>query len=144
MGIEAFSKPSCSTVSTRTCRCVTIPNTTFALNDHLMHKPLPQMPSVSVESTDATSMRALALKMASDASECVAPYVDAFLSLYHQAFAWLAHTAEKTEIQFLGQLSLGSATEILLPDEFTTQRLGMRQKSPDEIAAWKPSPAGAS
>jgi hypothetical protein len=83
-------------------------------------------------------MRAIGLKMASEASETVVPYVDAFMSLYHRAFAWLAESAERTETHFLGALTLGSATEILLPYEFTTQRLGMKPKSPDAIAAWKP------
>lgn len=112
------------------------------LNNHLLPAPLPEMPGVSLLSTDVSSMRAIALKMASQTSECIAPYVDAFLSLYHHAFAWLAESAERTETHFMGTLSLGSATEILLPDEFTTQRLGMKHKSPDEIAAWKP-PAAA-
>ena len=88
---------------------------------------------------DAGSMRAIGLKMASQASECIAPYVDAFLNLYHRAFAWLSESAERTEMHFMGALNLGSATEILLPDEFTTQRLGMKSKSPDSIAAWKPT-----
>lgn len=109
-----------------------------SLNEHLLPGALPEMPGVSLLSTDVSSMRAIGLKMASQASECIAPYVDGFLSLYHQAFAWLAESAERTEVQFMGALSLGSATEILLPDEFTTQRLGMKPKSPDGIAAWKP------
>jgi hypothetical protein len=109
-----------------------------SLNDHLQPNKLPEMPSVSLMSVDAASMRTIGLKMASEASESIAPYVDAFLSLYHHSFAWLAESAERTEVHFLGALSLGSATEILLPDEFTTQRLGMKPKSPDEIVAWKP------
>ncbi len=108
------------------------------LNDHLLPGALPEMPGVSMTLLDASSMRAIALKMASEASECIAPYVDAFLGLYHRAFAWLAESAERTETHFVGALSLGSATEILLPDEFTTQRLGMKSRSPDAIAAWKP------
>ncbi|MCB1275265.1 M48 family metallopeptidase [Prosthecobacter sp.] len=114
---------------------------TISLNDHLLPAPLPEMPGVSMTLLDAASMRAIGLKMASQASECVAPYVDAFLGLYHRAFAWLAESAERTEMHFMGALTFGSATEILLPDEFTTQRLGMKAKSPDSIAAWKP-PAG--
>ncbi len=111
---------------------------TVSLNQHLFPQPLPEMPGVSLLSVDVSSMRAIALKMASQTSECVAPYVDAFMSLYHRAFAWLAESAERTEAHFMGALSLGSATEILLPDEFTTQRLGMKSKSPGSIAAWKP------
>jgi hypothetical protein len=113
-----------------------------SLNDHLLPAPLPEMPGVSMTSLDAASMRNIALKMASQASECIAPYVDAFLGLYHRSFAWLAESAERTEMHFMGALNFGSATEILLPDEFTTQRLGMKAKSPDAIAAWKP-PAAA-
>ncbi|WP_395748145.1 M48 family metallopeptidase [Prosthecobacter sp.] len=109
-----------------------------ALNKHLLPMPLPEMPGVSMTLVDAASMRGIGLKMASLASECIAPYVDAFLSLYHRAFAWLAESAERTETHFMGALNFGSATEILLPDEFTTQRLGMKSKSPDSIAAWKP------
>ncbi|MBE7495355.1 MAG: hypothetical protein HS117_10435 [Verrucomicrobiaceae bacterium] len=112
------------------------------LNDHLLQKPLPQPPAVSVENTDAASMRGLAVKMASDTSECIAPYVDAFMSLYHRAFAWLALTAERTETHFLGAMSLGSATEILLPDEFTSQRLSLRKKEQQELPGWKPQPVG--
>ncbi len=111
----------------------------ISLNEHLMPAPLPEMPGVSMTLVDAASMRSIGLKMASQASESIAPYVDAFLSLYHSAFAWLAESAERTETHFMGALNFGSATEILLPDEFTTQRLGMKSRSPDAIAAWKPS-----
>jgi hypothetical protein len=76
--------------------------------------------------------------MASRAAESITPYVATFLSHYHRAFAWLAESAERTETHFLGSLNYGSTTEILLPDEFTTQRLGMKNRSPDAIAAWKP------
>lgn len=108
------------------------------LNEHLLQKGLPEMPGVSMLSADVSSMRAIGVKMAGDASETIAPYIDAFLGLYHSAFGWLAESAERVEVHFLGTLTLGSATEILLPDEFTTQRLGMRTKSPNAIAAWKP------
>lgn len=108
-----------------------------ALNDYLLPKPLPQMPSVSVESTDANNLKGTALKMASDASDCIAPYVDAFLELYHRAFGWLCEAAERVEIHFLGPLTMGSNTEVLLPEEFTTQKIGMKQGNPNEIAAWR-------
>jgi hypothetical protein len=111
---------------------------TVTLNKHLLPGPLPEMPGVSMTLVDAASMRSIGLKMASQVSECIAAYVDAFLSLYHHAFAWLAESAEGTETHFMGALNFGSATEILLPDEFTTQRLGMKARSPDAIAAWKP------
>jgi len=111
---------------------------TVSLNKHLMPGPLPEMPGVSMTLVDAASMRGIGMQMASRASESIAPYVDAFLQLYHRAFAWLAESAERTEIHFMGALNFGSATEILLPDEFVTQRLGMKSKSPDSIAAWKP------
>lgn len=110
---------------------------TVSLNQHLLPAPLPEMPGVSMTSLDAPSMKTLGLNMAAAASDSIAPYVDAFLGLYHRAFAWLAESAERTETHFIGALSLGSATEILLPDEFTTQRLGMKARSPDAIAAWK-------
>ena len=111
---------------------------TVSLNQHLLPLPLPEMPGVSMTLMDTASMRTIGLKMASQASDCIAPYVDAFLSMYHRAFAWLAESAERTEAHFMGALNFGSATEILLPDEFTTQRLGMKSRSPDAIAAWKP------
>ena len=107
------------------------------LNDHLLPKPLPQMPGVSVESVDATSLKTTALTMASGASDCIAPYVDAFLELYHHAFAWLCESAERVEIHFLGQLSFSSNTEVLLPVEFTTQNLAMPATEPNNIAAWR-------
>jgi hypothetical protein len=109
------------------------------LNDHLLPSPLPEMPSVSMTLLDAASMRAIGLKMASEASDCIAPYVDAFLGLYHRSFAWLAESAERVEAHFLGALSLGSATEILLPDEFVSQTLGVRNQSTKAISAWKAS-----
>lgn len=111
------------------------------LNQHLLPKPLPQMPGVSVESVDATCLKATALTMASDASDCIAPYVDAFLELYHTAFAWLCESAERVEIHFLGQLTFGSNTEVLLPEEFTTQKLGIKPGQPEDIAAWRHSQA---
>lgn len=107
------------------------------LNEHLLPKGLPELPGVSLLSMDVSSMRSIGLKMASDTSESIAPYIDAFMALYHGAFAWLAESAERVETHFLGALTLGSATEILLPEEFTTQRLGMRAQSKDVIAAWK-------
>ena len=108
------------------------------LNQHLLPVPLPELPGVSMTLGDSSSMRGIGLKMAALASESIAPYVDAFLHLYHRAFAWLAESAERTETHFMGTLNFGSATEILLPDEFVTQRLGMKTRSPDAIAAWKP------
>ena len=111
---------------------------TISLNKHLMPGLLPELPGVSMTLADSASMRGIGLKMASLATESIAPYVDAYLSLYHRAFAWLAESAERTELHFMGALNFGGATEILLPDEFTTQRLGMKNKSPDAIAAWKP------
>jgi len=108
------------------------------LNEHLQPAGMPEMPVGSLMSADVASMRAIGLKMASEASETVAPYVDAFMNLYHRAFAWLAESAERTETHFLGSHIWGSATEILLPDEFTTQRLGMNPQSCAAIAAWRP------
>lgn len=113
-----------------------------SLNNHLLPRGLPEMPGVSMTSLDVSSMKSIGLKMASEASECIAPYMDAFLSLYHRSFAWLAESAERTETHFLGTLTMASASEILLPEEFTTRRLGMRSKSPEGINAWK-SPAKA-
>ncbi len=107
------------------------------LNEHLLPKGLPEMPGVSLLSVDVSSMKNIGLKMAADASEYIAPYIDAFMALYHGAFAWLSESAERVENHFLGALAFGSSTEILLPEEFTTQRLGMRPKSGDVIAAWK-------
>ena len=111
---------------------------TVSLNQHLMPGPLPEMPGVSMTLIDAASMRDICHQMASRASESIAPYVETFLSHYHRAFAWLAESAERTETHFLGSLNDGSNTEIILPDEFITQRLGMKSRSPDAIAAWKP------
>lgn len=112
---------------------------TVSLNQHLMPMPMPEMPGVSMTLADAASMRGIGMQMASRTSECIAPYVETFLSHYHRAFAWLAESAERTETHFLGSLGFNTATEILLPDEFTTQRLGMKSRSPDAIAAWKPT-----
>ncbi len=113
-----------------------------SLNDHLIPRPMPQAPAttVGIASTDATSLSATALKMASEASENIAPYVDAFLGLYHRAFAWLCETAEMTERHFLGPMCLGGATEILLPDEFMSRKLGVRSAPSAEPP---PAPATA-
>ncbi len=111
----------------------------MTLNEHLLPCALPQTTDSSLLGRDLSDMRATAVKMASQASECVAPFVDTFLTLYHRSFAWLTEAAERTETHFMGALDLGSATEILLPEEFATQRLGIRPKSPDSIAAWKHS-----
>lgn len=108
-----------------------------SLNEHLLPSALPQTTDTSLMGRDLSDMRATALKMASQASECVAPFVDSFLALYHRSFAWLAETAERTETHFMGALDLGAATEILLPEEFATQRLGIRPQTPDSIVAWK-------
>lgn len=114
-----------------------------SLNEHLLPRPLPQMPGVSVESVDAMSLQATALTMASEVSECIAPYVDAFLDLYHQAYAWLSESAERVEIHFLGQISYGASTEVLLPAEFSTQNLAMPPAKPENIAAWRAQQAAA-
>jgi|GEM_PF-2901724 len=87
---------------------------------------------------DAVSMRGIGIQMASQDSEGIAPQVDAFQRLYHPSFAWLAESAERTETHFMGALNFGCVTEILLPGEFVTQRLGIKSKSPDAVTAWKP------
>jgi len=81
--------------------------------------------------------------MASEAFDCIAPYVDAFLELYPHAFAWLCESAERVEIHFLGPLSFSSNTEVLLPVEFTTQNLAMPATEPNNIAAWRGQQAAA-
>jgi len=47
------------------------------------------------------------------------------------------------EIHFLGQLSFGSNTEVLLPVEFTTQNLAMPAAQPENLAAWRGQQATA-
>lgn len=93
-----------------------------SLNDHLLQGRLPEPISVSMNPGAALDMKVLSSKMAADASEVIAPFVDRFLALYHRAFAWLAGTAEQTEVHFLGALNLGTDIELLMPEEFARMR----------------------
>ncbi|SKB00033.1 hypothetical protein SAMN02745166_03048 [Prosthecobacter debontii] len=88
------------------------------LTDHLLQGKLPEPISVSMNPSAAADTKALASKMAADTSELIAPFVDRFLQLYHKAYAWLAEAAEKTELHFLGPMSLGADAELLMPEEY--------------------------
>ncbi|MEN3942073.1 hypothetical protein WJU23_12320 [Prosthecobacter sp. SYSU 5D2] len=88
------------------------------LNEHLLQGKLPEPVNISMNPGAAADTKAMSAKMASDASDVIAPFVDRFLHLYHKAYAWLAESAELTEQHFLGPLSLGSDTELLMPEEF--------------------------
>lgn len=98
---------------------------TVSLNDHLLPRPLPQSSSAGISAATAAEMKAIALEMASQASENIAPYVDAFLSLYHRSYAWLCETAEQAENHFMGGSCLSGATEVLLPHEFMSRKLSL-------------------
>ncbi len=105
----------------------------LTLNDHLLQGgKLPEPLNISMNPAAAVDMKALSAKMAADASEVIAPFVDRFLQLYHQSFAWLADAAERTEYHFLGPMNLGADVELLMPEEFArqneTQPLGPRAR----------------
>lgn len=78
----------------------------ISLNDHLLQAPLPEMPGVSMNPGETVGMKSLAVEMATRASEVIEPFVDRFLNLYHEAFAWLAETAERSEEHFIGSASV--------------------------------------
>lgn len=75
------------------------------LAEYLLPVKLPAPVSISMNPGAATDRRALSVKMASDAATSVTPFVDRYLQLYHESFAWLAETAEMSEGHFVGPLS---------------------------------------
>ncbi len=95
---------------------------TIPLTEYLLPGQLPESINISMDPGRAVDIRAMSAKMAAEASEVIAPFVDRFLQLYHRSFAWLAEAAERTEMQFLGPLSLGSDIELLMPEEFARLR----------------------
>lgn len=88
------------------------------LKDYLLRGNLPEPISISMNPGSVVDTRVRSAKMAADASEVVAPFVDRFLQLYHQSYAWLAESAELAELHFIGPMSLGSDEELLLPEEY--------------------------
>lgn len=95
------------------------PNRRFVpLGEHLLQGRLPEPLNISMNPGAAVDMRALSAEMAATSSEVIAPFVDRFLQLYHQAFAWLAESAERTENHFLSPMNLGADIELLMPEEF--------------------------
>ena len=88
------------------------------LNDYLLQGKLPEPVNISMNPGAAVDTKVLSAKMAADASEVIAPFVDRFLQLYHKSYAWLAESAELTEMHFLGPISFGADTELLMPEEF--------------------------
>lgn len=75
--------------------------------------------SASGEDVD---MRTKALKLSHETAEIITPLVDNFMKLYHQAYAWLAETAEESERHFLGDLKMGADLEILSQAEYQSQQ----------------------
>lgn len=75
----------------------------MTLNAHLLPGgKMPEPVNISMDPAAAADTRVLAAKMAADASEVVAPFVDRFLQLWHKAYAWLAESAEMAENHFVG------------------------------------------
>ena len=74
----------------------------ISLNEYLLEKPLPELPGVSMSPDETVGMKGLAVELASQASEVIEPFVDRFLNLYHETFAWLAEAAERSEEHFIG------------------------------------------
>jgi hypothetical protein len=95
------------------------PNQRFVpLGEHLLQGRLPEPVNISMNPGAAVDMRALSAEMAATSSQVIAPFVDKFLRLYHQAFSWLAESAERTENHFLSPANLGADIELLMPEEF--------------------------
>lgn len=94
----------------------------ISLNDHLLQGRLPEPLNVSMNPGAAVDMKALSAQMAASATEVIAPFVDRFMQLYHQSFAWLAESAERTESHFLSPMNLGADIELLMPEEFARMR----------------------
>jgi len=85
---------------------------------HLLPGRLPEPVGISMDPAAAADTKALSAKMAADASEVVAPFVDRFMQLWHKSYAWLAESAELTEMHFLGPMSLSAGTaELLTPED---------------------------
>lgn len=74
------------------------------LADYLLPNKLPLPMTISMNPGAAADRRILSVKMAGDAARAVTPFVDRYLQLYHEAFAWLAETAELSESHFVGPL----------------------------------------
>lgn len=105
------------------------------LNEHLLQGKLPEPINISMNPGSAVDIKALSAKMAADAGEVIAPFVDRFLNLYHQSYAWLAESAELTEARFLGPNSLGPAVEMLMPEEFARMQEAQPQGSKSRLPA---------
>lgn len=88
------------------------------LGEHLLQGRLPEPVNISMNPGAAVDMRALSAQMTAASAEVIAPFVERFLRLYHQAFAWLAESAERTENHFLSPANLGADIELLMPEEF--------------------------
>lgn len=71
---------------------------------------VPEPVNISMDPAAAANIKTLSIKMAADASEIVAPFVDRYLHLWHQAYAWLAESAELAEGHFL-DMAAGNAVE---------------------------------
>lgn len=92
------------------------------LNDHLLQGKLPEPVNVSMNPGAAVDMKALSAKMAAEASDVIAPFVDRFMQLYHKSYAWLAESAERTENHYIAPMNFGSDIELLMPEEFAKMR----------------------
>ena len=96
--------------------------TPVSLVANLMPKPLPRTSMVVSASGEDVDMRTKALKLSHETAEIITPLVDNFMKLYHQAYAWLAETAEESERHFLGDLKMGADLEILSQAEYQSQQ----------------------
>jgi hypothetical protein len=108
------------------------PNRRFVpLGEHLLQGRLPEPVNISMNPGAAVDMRALSAEMTATSSEVIAPFVDRFLRLYHQGFAWLAESAERTENHYLSPANLGADIELLMPEEFARrEETGPLQQAP--------------
>ena len=104
--------------------------TPTSLTGFLMPKPLPKTSMVFAASSADCDPRSKALKLSHETAEIITPLVDNFMKLYHQAYAWLAETAEESERHFLGDLKMGSELEILSPEDYKAQQEAEQQPRP--------------
>lgn len=105
----------------------------ISLVDHLLPVPLPETSGVSMDPGEAVGMKSLAVEMATQASEVIEPFVDRFLHLYHETFAWLSEAAERSEEHFIGSSSIFLCEDEV--DEVAVSHLsgnhGPRHRLPD-------------
>jgi hypothetical protein len=87
--------------------------TQASLAAHLAPEWLQETPPANAATLGAGSpgLQEVAQKMCRDTATRIAPFVDRYLALYHQSYAWLAEAAERTERHVFGAADVDAPTE---------------------------------